>query len=97
MATFIHRCRGACNSLVPAKLALAVQRTVTSVLIHLPPPASFLAYRVKLESSEGDKAKARLPGADKLRVAYRNLEPGTTYQISVRARNEWGKSIWPSR
>ena len=51
-------------------------------------------YQVKLEDSSGGKAKVRRPGAKKLRIVYRDLEPGTTYQVSVRARNEWGESAW---
>ena len=51
-------------------------------------------YRVKLEDSDGGNAKIRRPGANKLRIVYRNLERGETYQVSVRARNEWGESAW---
>lgn len=52
-------------------------------------------YQVKLEDSEGEKAKkTRRPGANKFKIVYRNLERGETYQVSVRARNEWGKSAW---
>lgn len=53
-------------------------------------------YQVKLEDSSGGKAKVRRPGAKKLKIVYRNLDRGTTYQVSVRARNEWGKSAWTS-
>lgn len=51
-------------------------------------------YQVKLEDSEGGKAKIRRPGANKFRIVYRNLESGATYQVSVRARNESGKGAW---
>ena len=53
-------------------------------------------YQVKLESSDGGKAKIRRPGAKKLKIVYRNLERGATYQVSVRAKNQWGTSAWIS-
>lgn len=53
-------------------------------------------YQVKLEDSDGGEAKTRRPGAKKLRIVYRNLESGATYEVSVRAKNEWGKSAWTS-
>lgn len=51
-------------------------------------------YQVKLQDSDGGKAKLRRPGAKKLKIVYKKLEPGTTYDVSVRARNQWGKSSW---
>lgn len=52
-------------------------------------------YQVKLEDSEGEKAKKmKRPGANKRKIVYRNLERGETYQVSVRARNQWGTSDW---
>lgn len=53
-------------------------------------------YQVKLENSDGGEAKIRRPGAKKLRIVYRNLESGATYEISVLAKNEWGESAWTS-
>ena len=53
-------------------------------------------YQVKLESSDGGKAKIRRPGAKKLKIVYRNLERGATYQVSVRAKNQWGTGAWIS-
>ena len=67
------------------------------VIVSWSAPASGGApsgYQVKLEDSSGGKANVRRPGAKKLKIVYRNLDPGTTYQVSVRARNEWGESAW---
>ena len=52
-------------------------------------------YQVKIEDSEGEKAKkTKRTGANKFKAVYRNLERDETYQVSVRARNEWGNSAW---
>ena len=53
-------------------------------------------YQVKLEDSNGGKAKVRRPGARKLKIVYRNVDSDMTYQVSVRARNKWGESAWVS-
>ncbi|WP_419850469.1 cadherin-like beta sandwich domain-containing protein [Candidatus Poriferisocius sp.] len=52
-------------------------------------------YQVKLQDSDGQKVKkTKRTGANKFKAVYRNLERGETYQVSVRARNEWGNSDW---
>ena len=52
-------------------------------------------YQVKLQDSDGQKVKkTKRSGPNRFKAVYRNLERGETYQVSVRARSEWGNSDW---
>jgi hypothetical protein len=49
-------------------------------------------YIVHLSAESGGKGKTKNPKAKKQSVTFNNLEPGQTYKIWVRARNDAGKS-----
>ena len=52
----------------------------TRYIVHLRP-----------DGGEQGSGKTKRPKATKTKVTYRNLEPGTTYQVWVRAQNALGK------
>ena len=43
------------------------------------------------EDGETGSGKTKRPKAKKTKVTFKNLEPGTTYQVWVRAQNANGK------
>ena len=53
--------------------------------------ASPTGYVVHAKPTDGAKGKIKRPKAKKTEVTFKGLEPGKTYQISVRAKNSHGK------
>ncbi len=48
-------------------------------------------YIVHLKPADGSEGKSRTVNAGKTTTTFRKLEAGSTYEVRVRAANEWGK------
>ena len=48
-------------------------------------------YIVHIKRKGGGYQDTRRPGADRTQVSFKNMEPGRTYEVWVRAQNETGK------
>ena len=73
---------------------LLLEATADSVTVSWQAPLSGGApdrYAVRLRPADGGQGKDRTVKAGKTTTTFRNLEPGATYEVRVRAENEWGK------
>ena len=73
---------------------LLLEGTADSVTVTWRAPESGGApdrYAVRLRPADGGQVKNRTLQAGKRTTTFRNLEPGATYEVRVRAENEWGK------
>lgn len=50
-------------------------------------------YIAHLKPADGGKGKTKRPDAPKTHTTFRNLEPGATYKVWVRAQNDAGKGL----
>ena len=76
--------------------ALELTATTSSVTVSWQPPEAGDAperYIVHLKPEGGKKGsgKTKNPKAKKTKVTFKNLKPGTTYNVWVRAQNQAGK------